>query len=282
MSTFKVDIEIGDPQGERYEKVSVPVDTGSAYTVVPRPLLERLGVRPLRHVRFRLADGRTFDQEIGQTWVRINGTAMIRVVAFGDEDDEPLLGADTLQGLLLAVDPVAERLIPVEALRLTLLAVPGTQRVRVNFTVNGRPHEVWTAPNRTLLDVVRDDLRLTGAKEGCGTGDCGACSMLVDGKLVTSCLMLAPAANERSITTIEGLAQDGKLHPVQQAFIDHGAVQCGFCIPGMIMAGAALLEANPQPTEADIRHAIAGNLCRCTGYTKIVAAIAAAANAAPS
>ncbi len=118
MSTFSVELEVGDPQGERWEKVSVPVDTGSAYTVVPRILLERLGVKLLRRARFRLADGRTFDQEIGQTWVRFNGIGAIRIVAFGDEGDEPLLGADTLQGLLLVIDPVGERLVPVDALRL--------------------------------------------------------------------------------------------------------------------------------------------------------------------
>ncbi|MEX1252862.1 MAG: retroviral-like aspartic protease family protein [Dehalococcoidia bacterium] len=118
MSTFSVEVEVGDPQGERWEKVSLPVDTGSAYTVVPRSMLERLGVQPLRRARFRLADGRTFDQEIGQTWIRFDGTSAIRIVAIGEEGDEPLLGADALQGLLLAVDPVAERLVPVEALRL--------------------------------------------------------------------------------------------------------------------------------------------------------------------
>jgi carbon-monoxide dehydrogenase small subunit len=277
MSTFRVQIEIGDPQGDRWEGVSLPVDTGSAYTVVPRPLLERLGVRPLRRARFRLADGRTFDQEIGQTWVRFNGTAVIRIVAFGDEGDEPLLGADTLQGLLLAVDPVGERLVPVEALRLTLLKVSGSERYVVRYTINGRAYEAQIEPNRTLLEVVRDELRLTGAKEGCGTGDCGACSMIVNGKLVTSCLMLAPQADGAEITTIEGLARNGALHPVQQAFIDTGGVQCGFCIPGMILAGATLLERNPKPSEEEIRQAIAGNLCRCTGYTKIVEAIAAAA-----
>lgn len=151
------------------------------------------------------------------------------------------------------------------------------QKLVVHYTINGRPYEAYTEPNRTLLEVVRDDLRLTGAKEGCGTGDCGACSMIVDGKLVTSCLMLAPQAERAEIVTIEGLAQDGRLHPVQQAFIEKGAVQCGFCIPGMILAGKALLDRNPQPSEREIREAIAGNLCRCTGYTKIVEAIAAVA-----
>lgn len=122
MGTFEVEIEIGDPQGDRWEKISLPVDTGSAYTVIPRPLLERLGVQPLRRARFRLANGRTFDQEIGQTWIRLDGVAEIRIVAFGEERDEPLLGADALQGLLLAVDPVGERLVPVEGLRLTRIA----------------------------------------------------------------------------------------------------------------------------------------------------------------
>ncbi|MGB2694710.1 MAG: (2Fe-2S)-binding protein [Dehalococcoidia bacterium] len=153
------------------------------------------------------------------------------------------------------------------------------QKLVVNYTINGRRYDAYIEPNRTLLEVVRDDLRLTGAKEGCGTGDCGACSMIVDGKLITSCLMLAAQADGAAITTIEGLAQNGTLHPVQQAFIEKGAVQCGFCIPGMILAGKNLLDHNPKPAAAEIRQAIAGNLCRCTGYTKIVEAIAAAANA---
>ena len=150
-------------------------------------------------------------------------------------------------------------------------------KLDVRYTINGRSYEAQMEPNRTLLEVVRDELRLTGAKEGCGTGDCGACSMIVNGRLVTSCLMLAPQADGAEITTIEGLARNGELHPVQQAFIDTGAVQCGFCIPGMILAGKALLDQNPHPSEHEIREAIAGNLCRCTGYTKIVEAIAAAA-----
>ena len=160
---------------------------------------------------------------------------------------------------------------------MTMIKVLGSEKHLVHYTINGRPYEASIEPNRTLLEVVRDELRLTGAKEGCGTGDCGACSMIVDGRLVTSCLMLAPQADGAQITTIEGLARDGQLHPVQQAFIDHGAVQCGFCIPGMILAGKALLDANPRPTREEIRQAIAGNLCRCTGYTRIVDAIAAAA-----
>ena len=152
-------------------------------------------------------------------------------------------------------------------------------KLEVHYTINGRAHEAYIEPNLTLLEVVRDELRLTGSKEGCGTGDCGACSMIVAGKLVTSCLMLAPQADGAEITTIEGLATNGDLHPVQQAFIDTGAVQCGFCIPGMILAGKVLLDENPMPDEQEIRSAIAGNLCRCTGYTKIVEAIAAAAEA---
>ncbi|MCH7698766.1 MAG: (2Fe-2S)-binding protein [Chloroflexi bacterium] len=152
-------------------------------------------------------------------------------------------------------------------------------KLEVHYTINGRKHEAYIEPNLTLLDVVRDDLRLTGSKEGCGTGDCGACTMIVDGKLVTACLMLAPQADGAEITTIEGVAENGTLHPVQQAFLDKGAVQCGFCIPGMILAGKVLLDQNPKPNDYEIREAIAGNLCRCTGYTKIVEAIAAAAEA---
>ena len=161
-----------------------------------------------------------------------------------------------------------------------MINVAGSVRHLVTYTINGQRYETPIEPNRTLLEVVRDELRLTGAKEGCGTGDCGACSMIVNGKLVTSCLMLAPQADGAEITTIEGLARDGRLHPLQQTFIDKGAVQCGFCIPGMILAGKTLLDRNAHPTEQEIREAIAGNLCRCTGYTKIVEAIAAVADTA--
>lgn len=150
-------------------------------------------------------------------------------------------------------------------------------KLPLTLTVNAEPYELEVEPHRTLLEVVRDDLRLTGAKEGCGTGDCGACSMVVNGRLVTSCLMLAVEAGGADVLTIEGLARDGRLHPVQQAFIDHGAVQCGFCTPGVILAAKCLLDANSDPSEEEIRRAIAGNLCRCTGYTKIVRAISAAA-----
>ncbi len=278
MGTFQVEIEIGDPQGERWERIALTVDTGSAFSVVPRELLSRLGVRPFDTARFRFADGRTAEQEIGQTWIQINGKRAIRIVVFGEEHDEPLLGAEALEGLRLAPDPVNKRLVPVDALRLTMINVPHSRKARVNYIINGQPYEAYIEPNRTLLEVVRDELRLTGAKEGCGTGDCGACSMIVNGKLVTSCLMLAPQADGAEIVTIEGLARDGQLHPVQQAFIDKGAVQCGFCIPGMILAGKALLDHNDRPSEQEVRAAIAGNLCRCTGYAKIVEAIAAAAD----
>ncbi len=151
------------------------------------------------------------------------------------------------------------------------------EKIAVHYTINGEQRDAYIEPNRTLLEVVRDELGLTGTKEGCGTGDCGACFMIVNGKLVTSCLMLAPQADGAEIETIEGLARDGTLHPLQQSFIDAGAVQCGFCIPGMILAGKTLLDRNPAPDERQIREAIAGNLCRCTGYTKIVEAIAAVA-----
>ncbi|MEO8457965.1 MAG: (2Fe-2S)-binding protein [Chloroflexota bacterium] len=147
----------------------------------------------------------------------------------------------------------------------------------INLRLNGKPTEVAVEPSWTLLETVREALGYTGAKEGCGTGDCGACSMIVDGRLITSCLMLAPQADGREVTSIEGLAANGTLNPVQQAFIDTGGVQCGFCTPGMVMAATALLKANPKPTFEDIRNGLAGNLCRCTGYTKIFQAVELAA-----
>ena len=150
-------------------------------------------------------------------------------------------------------------------------------------TVNGEPVEALVQPYATLLDALREDLGLTGPKEGCGTGDCGACSVHVDGKLVASCLMLALQARGKSVRTIEGLAAaDTTLHPLQDAFVRHGVPQCGFCIPGVLMAAAALLEENPKPSEEEIRYGIAGNLCRCTGYTKMVTAISEAADAVAS
>ncbi|HEY8768488.1 MAG TPA: (2Fe-2S)-binding protein [Dehalococcoidia bacterium] len=147
----------------------------------------------------------------------------------------------------------------------------------INLRINGQPQEVAVEPSWTLLETVREALGYTGAKEGCGTGDCGACSMLVDGRLITSCLMLAPQADGREIVSIEGLATNGTLHPIQQAFIDTGGVQCGFCTPGMVMAATDLLAHNPKPTFEEIREGLAGNLCRCTGYTKIFQAVELAA-----
>jgi carbon-monoxide dehydrogenase small subunit len=147
----------------------------------------------------------------------------------------------------------------------------------INVRINGSPQEVAVEPSWTLLETVREALGYTGAKEGCGTGDCGACSMLVDGRLITSCLMLAPQADGRDVVSIEGLATNGTLHPVQQAFIDTGGVQCGFCTPGMVMAATDLLTRSPKPKFEEIREGLAGNLCRCTGYTKIFQAVELAA-----
>jgi aerobic carbon-monoxide dehydrogenase small subunit len=148
----------------------------------------------------------------------------------------------------------------------------------LSCTVNGEAVEVLVQPYVNLLDALREDMGLTGPKEGCGTGDCGACTVHVDGKVVASCLMLAMQARGRKIRTIEGLAGAGTLHPLQDAFVRHGVPQCGFCIPGVLMAAAALLEENPRPSEEEIRYGIAGNLCRCTGYTTMVAAISEAAS----
>ncbi len=150
----------------------------------------------------------------------------------------------------------------------------------LSFTVNDEAVEVLVQPWDTLLDALRERLGLTGPKEGCGTGDCGACTTHVDGKPVASCLMLAVQARGRSVRTIEGLGRTGALHPLQEAFVRLGVPQCGFCIPGVLMAAAALLAENPRPTPEEIRYGIAGNLCRCTGYTTMITAISEAATAA--
>jgi len=149
----------------------------------------------------------------------------------------------------------------------------------IRLTVNGTAHDVEVPSYRTLLDCLRNDLGLTGSKEGCGVGVCGACTVLLDGKMISSCIALAVFAEGREVTTVEGLAEDARLHPVQQAFIDCGGFQCGICTPGQVVAAKALLDANPDPSEAEIREWMLGNLCRCTGYYKIVESIRAAAQA---
>lgn len=141
------------------------------------------------------------------------------------------------------------------------------------LTVNGDKYPITIEANRTLLSVLREELALTGTKEGCGAGECGACTVIMDGKAVNSCLVLAVEAEGCEIITIEGLAEDGKLHPLQEAFIKHQGLQCGFCTPGMIMSAKALLDRNPNPSDEEIKEAIAGNLCRCTGYYHIIEAI---------
>ena len=151
--------------------------------------------------------------------------------------------------------------------------------IKVKFKVNGEEREIVTEPTKTLLEILRDDLGLRGTKEGCGKGECGACTVIMDGKPVVSCLVLACQLAGCQITTIEGLSRDGKLDPVQEAFIEEGAVQCGFCTPGMILSAKALLMGNQNPTDEEIKEAISGNLCRCTGYIKIIKAIQKAAKA---
>ena len=150
-------------------------------------------------------------------------------------------------------------------------------RIHVDTTINGERVEFLCDGSQSLLSALRDDVGLTGTKEGCSTGDCGACSVLLDGRLVPSCLVLAAEAQGRSVTTIEGIAENGKLHPVQQQFLQHAALQCGICTPGFIVAAKALLDANPNPTETEARFWLAGNLCRCTGYDKIIRAVLDAA-----
>jgi carbon-monoxide dehydrogenase small subunit len=149
----------------------------------------------------------------------------------------------------------------------------------IQLTVNGEPHDLEVRPNRLLLDLLREDLGLTGSKEGCSVGVCGACTVLVDGQMVSSCLMLAVQADGAEITTIEGIARDGELDPVQKAFIEYGGFQCGICTPGQIVAARALLDEIPRPTEEQVKEWMMGNLCRCTGYYKIIESIMAAAPA---
>jgi aerobic carbon-monoxide dehydrogenase small subunit len=147
----------------------------------------------------------------------------------------------------------------------------------LSFVLNGEPVEVDIEPHLTLLEVLRDTLGLTGTKEGCGAGECGACTVLLDGKTVNACIFPAMEAEAKNVVTIEGIADaQGNLHPIQKAFVEYGAVQCGFCTPGMVLSAKALLDENPKPTEEEIRHGIAGNLCRCTGYLQIIQAIKAA------
>lgn len=149
-------------------------------------------------------------------------------------------------------------------------------KFHLTFTVNGEDRELLIDPRRTLLDVLRNDLELWGAHRGCDSGDCGACTVLLDGKPITSCMILAADCDGAAVTTVEGVTPAGGLHPVQQALVEKGGIQCGFCTPGMVMAAIGLFDENPSPTEYDVREALAGNLCRCTGYKKIVEAVLSA------
>jgi len=151
-------------------------------------------------------------------------------------------------------------------------------KVHVTTTLNGNAVEFLCETRQTLLEILRDELHLTGTKEGCGTGDCGACSVTVDDRLMCSCLFLGVEAQGKSIQTIEGMAQGDKLHPLQRKFLEHAALQCGICTPGVLVAAKSLLERNPDPSEEEVRYWLAGNLCRCTGYNKIIEAVLAAAS----
>ena len=146
-------------------------------------------------------------------------------------------------------------------------------KIHVTTTINGDPAEFLCEPNQTLLDVLRDELNMTGSKEGCSTGDCGACTVTLDGRLVCSCLVLGAEVENREVGTIEGMAEGEDLHPLQTKFLEHAALQCGICTPGILVAAKALLEQNDNPTETEVRYWLAGNLCRCTGYDKIVRAV---------
>lgn len=155
-------------------------------------------------------------------------------------------------------------------------------KAHLKFDLNGEQTEVLCEPRQSLLEVLRDELALTGSKEGCNNGNCGACSVLLDGRVVNSCIVLGLEAQGRKVATIEGMAQNGKLHPLQQKFLEHAALQCGICTPGFLIAAKALLDSNPNPTEAEARLWLAGNLCRCTGYDKIIRAVLDAATVVAS
>jgi carbon-monoxide dehydrogenase small subunit len=154
-----------------------------------------------------------------------------------------------------------------------------SKKVHVHTQINGAEHEFLCEPRQSLLEVLRDELRLTGTKEGCNNGNCGACNVLLDGRLVNACIVLGVEVDGRAVTTIEGIASREGLHPIQRAFLENAALQCGICTPGFIVAAKALLDQNPRPTEHQVRHWLAGNLCRCTGYDKIVRAVLEAASA---
>jgi carbon-monoxide dehydrogenase small subunit len=147
------------------------------------------------------------------------------------------------------------------------------KKIQITTTINNKPRKLEINPSQTLLDLLRDEFGLTGTKRGCEVGECGACTVLMNGEAVNSCLVLAPQIDGKEVLTVEGLAEDGKLHPLQESFMDHDAVHCGFCTPGMLMSAKQLIEENSKPTEEEIRAAISGNLCRCTGYVQIVDAI---------
>jgi carbon-monoxide dehydrogenase small subunit len=153
------------------------------------------------------------------------------------------------------------------------------EKKTIHVTLNGQSHELSVQPWKTLLQLIRDDLKLTGTKEGCGHGECGSCTVLMEGKTVNSCLVPAVEADNKEIITIEGLSTGETLHPIQEAFVSHSGMQCGFCTPGMIMSAKVLLDSNHDPSEDEIREGIAGNFCRCTGYTKIIESVSAAAEA---
>lgn len=152
------------------------------------------------------------------------------------------------------------------------------EKKEIKLVINGKSYDLKVEPWRTLLEVIREDLKLTGTKEGCGEGECGSCTVIMNGKTVNSCLVPAMEADNQEITTIEGLSEGDNLHPIQEAFVKHSGMQCGFCTPGMIMSAKALLDNNPNPSQEEIKEGIAGNFCRCTGYTKIIESISAAAD----
>ena len=225
-------------------------------------------------------------QKVSEEMINITGRR------WSTEYKEPVLAVLVRRALEECVSKVGQRVPPApseegpsdkgQARRTALRSTAPASECSITATINGRLREFVVPAHRTLLEVLRDDLGLTGTKCGCEIGECGACTVLLDGEPVNSCLVLAPQIDGREVQTVEGLAHNGKLHPLQESFLDHDAVHCGFCTPGMLLSAKALLDSNPRPTETEIRTAISGNLCRCTGYQQIVQAIAQAAANPPS
>lgn len=278
MGVFSVKIELGDLFGQKFVTLNAVVDTGASYTQAPASFFNRLGIKPQSKDIMLTADGREVLSELGHARIRVHDREGISTVVFAEENAPVILGAQALEDLRLGVDPLAKKLIPVRGFRLAHLNSTREKKnssLTITCTINNKKFEGDVPVGARLLDFLRTHLRLTGTKEGCGEGECGACTVLVNNRPVNSCMMMAVQANGCDVVTVEGLAErwGDELHPVQEGFIDQGGVQCGFCIPGMVVSSVATLEKCPDANLEEIKAGLSGNLCRCTGYEKIFRAV---------